>query len=226
MNSLLTIALAFSLQQPCVCPQSIGADAGAPPLAFVPGSASYPGIVACGYLDGRKNNLTRASEFEVFSCKNTDPLLTFDALQTALIQSVGDHLIITEITRAPFGKNWQWIDVPVWRYVVTRSHTPQISKVLVLTPPSLTEALISEALALYQRALTLSTESKDYGDTIDEVAGRLTAAALSGNAKAQAALWHVEKMPFEAGHCSEIWSGYVDLYQTYAKETGKVPLLK
>ena len=109
----------------CLCPSSIGAEAGAPPLATLPPQGNQPGLVACGYREEKKTgDPVLASEFGVFQCGAEHPFLEFDALQRAEIVVGKDKLEITEIASLPFGRNWQEVDVPFKLFMVTPGEKP------------------------------------------------------------------------------------------------------
>jgi hypothetical protein len=193
---MLHILLALA----CSCPKSIGANAGAPPLI------EASGFVACGYLDSRDGDVVRASEFDVFACGSDVPLVELGATQTALLRSRDGGLEIVEVANWPFGDEWKWIDVQIWRYVVKPGQPFAVTKTFILEAPRITRRDVEAA--------------KDR----EELIGRLLAAALSGSASARTAL--IELRPkILPGHDAEVYAEAVETYQLYAKSTKRVPPL-
>jgi hypothetical protein len=215
---ILIWVLSAATQSPCRC---VGAESGSDPLIVLDGVNDGPGLTVCGHLESRGPVSVRASELDVFSCGSDTPILHFGALETVELQRRAGTLVITEIDRWPFGPKWQWIDVPVWRYVVEPGDVPVISKTLVLQPPRLTSRQASEAIAPYERARATKRHTERYEDII----GRVLLAALAGHARARWALEHMSDAVALDGHSAEVWRGAIDLYQLYARTTGKVPLI-
>jgi hypothetical protein len=220
MVTTFSLLLALSGQAPpCVCPANIGGAAGDPPIAFVAASGNQPGLVACGYSERATVGLT--SEFEVFSCGSPKSLLTFGALESAFVEVKGEQLIATQVSRWPFGRNWQWVWVPMWRYMVTRGAPPRVDRMFILQAPSLSPEEVKEALALYSRNRQPAPQPENYEDII----GRVLAAALAGSGEAQWALAHMRNAIVIDGHAGEVWQQAEEFYQSYARETGRVPPL-
>jgi len=217
--ALFTLVALAAQQVTCPCPESIGAEAGSKPLIVV-ASQGTPSLLACGYLESSDTDVVRASEFDVFSCASDKPVLSFSSLQTATLQRDGRSLVITEIERWPFGPEWKWIDVPVWRYVVTPGTTPVVAKASVLRPPVLTPTQISEALGVYDASLSERGSFANY----EEVIGRVLAAALTGDEASRLALQglHRAAPAWLDGAASEFFHQALSTYQTYAHATGKV----
>ncbi len=219
---LLPLLLASAPPGPCPCPESIGATAGAPPLLVVPAAPGRgPGLVACGYAETGPHSGVRASEFEVFSCGHTKALLTFDALQTATLRRRGRALEITELARWPFGSDWQWVDVPLWRYLVTQGSTPAVRKVFLLAPPSLSPERIAAVHRDYAEALGTRGAPRRNEDLV----GRVLAAALAGDPSARTALAEMRDTLALDGAVAEVWQEAFDTYQLYARLTQRVPAI-
>ena len=219
---LLPLLLALTPAGPCPCPESIGATAGAAPLLVVPGAPGRgPSLVACGYAEPSPHAAIRASEFEVFSCGHKEALLTFGALQTATLRRHGRSLEITELARWPFGNDWRWVDVPLWRYVVTPGTPPSVRKVLLLAPPALSPERIAAVLQEYAEALGSGGVSLKTEDLI----GRVFAAALAGDPNARTALAEMRETLALDGASAEVWKQAFGTYQLYARLTQKVPII-
>jgi len=219
---LLPLLLASTPPGPCPCPESIGATAGAAPLLVVPGApARGPGLVACGHAEPGSNSAIRASEFEVFSCGHAEALLTFGALQTATLRRHGLSLEISELARWPFGNDWQWVDVPLWKYVVTPGAPPAVRKEFLLAPPSLSHERIATVLQDYSEALGSSGAPRRN----EALVGRVLAAALAGDPIARTVLAEMRDTLALDGAAAEIWQQAFETYQLYARLTQTVPVI-
>jgi hypothetical protein len=227
----LLIATAISNSQPtgCECPESIGARAGSPPLIITYDLQNRPSLIACGYLDKEKSQKqVIASEFQVFRCGHDKALLTFWALQTCILEAMQSKLVITEISPWPFGANWAWVDVPIWRYVVSTDVDLPIDKKMVLSPPSLSKQQIEETFNKYflLKQTFLSNKKEISGTELEEIIGRMLAVALMGNAEGLRYLAEMSKNLRFDGYISELHGDAINTYNIYAQESGKVPVLK
>jgi hypothetical protein len=208
---------------PCACPRSIGAAAGALPLVVLEPRRGRPGLVACGYLETRKaDNAVLASEFEVFQCGSSKPIFTFGALQHCEIAAKRGRLVVTELTRWPFGPGWEWIDLPFREYVITPGRRPRVSKILVLQRPGLTPQQVGEVLARFERQKKSKT-SLDYAEEEDLV-GRILVAALSGNPAARAAFEHIDDAVILDGALGEEYAEALKVYNAWGKTEGWAPI--
>ena len=221
LTARLVVVLSSGGGSACDCPESIGADAGSPPLIVASGPAGLPGLVACGYLESRDGTRVRASEFEVFPCGSHKSILTFGASETGVLRTSGRQLLITELTRWPFGPNWKWVDVPLWEYALTPGQPPHVSKFLALQAPHFSNVQVREVLRQYKTARTTHKSPDDF----EELTGRLLGAALSGNDEARAALAGLRVALNLDGADAETWQEAVNIYELYARTTGKIPLL-
>jgi hypothetical protein len=219
--SLLLFAVVEAQAVPCLCPDGIGARAGMPPLVSLPASGDQPGLIVCGDTYPKDAKVLRVSEFEVVSCGSREPLLLFSALQSCLVTAKGEILVITELTRGPFGPNWEWVDVPLWQYTVRGGAAPSAHRTLVLQAPALSPESIREALELFTNGRGASSEPENS----EEIIGRVLAAALAGSDNARVALAHIPEVVAMDGHAAEVWFEAKEIYQAYACESGRVPLL-
>jgi hypothetical protein len=179
------------------------------------GQNGHPGLVATGYLEFRKSkDKAVASEIEVFREGRKTPLLRFDALQTCIVERRGNLLLITELTRWPFGRDWTWKDVPFQEYSVFLDPSEKLVKRMVLKPPRMTKAQCREAVALYEQ-FTQPTTAVGRAIDVEDVVGRLLVAALGGCGEAEITLLMLP------GHCrldgafGEIYEEAVECYRTY-----------
>lgn len=204
------LVLAVAANGPCDCPNSIGAQAGAEPLAVVSARSTFPGLVACGHLDRREGNDTIASEFDVFVCATMTPILTFGAEETARIHAEASSLHVTGIESWPFGPGWTWVWVPVWSYTVAATKNgPLVTKTLVIKAPELTAPQVTEALDQLADARAIPTER--YYDVI----GRLLAAALTGSERARRAFETLPDVLRLDGHAAETYERALKTYRAY-----------
>jgi len=170
-------------------------------------------ILACGFLESRDGAAVRASELQVFACGSNEPLLNFDATQSVHLVRRGEALVVSEVQRWPFGPHWNWVDVPIWEFVVRQGSPPSVSKTLVLRPPELTPARVSAVLALYEKAIVTSPPEPATEDLI----GRLLACALAGSGPAVRALLDLSNALPVDGHAGEVWAEAVAVYRLHTE---------
>lgn len=218
---MITVLLPLLLASaaPCSCPAGVGGTDGVSRILVVPAtSPRAPGLVVCGYAESNSQGLLRASEFEVFSCGTTHALLTFDALQAATLRTAAGALEITEVAKWPFGRAWQWIDVPLWRHLITPGTPPTMRRELLLSPPALSQEQIASVLRSYADAAAGHSDSLG----TEELIGRVFSAALAGDVTAQAALAEMRDTLRLDGAYAEAWHRAIETYQLYARITRKV----
>lgn len=225
----LTLLIAFisvkSSATECICPDSIGAEAGSKPLAILKSQNELNSIIVCGYLDKQiEPNSVMASEFQVFRCDTKESLLTFDALQNCSIKVNGTELVITELKTCPFGQSWQWIDVPYKKTVIKiiPQNKYEIKESMILTPPQLSNETIKKGL----NYLESFRNKKDIGpETQGKLIGIALAIALNGNKQGQKYLGEMgewEDIRVSASG-SEVYYDAIDVYNSYSDATEKVP---
>ncbi len=219
---VLAVSLAAVGGQPlCVCPDIGVAAVGTTPSLVVPGKDGSPGLMACGYRDPhdpRKELVV--SGLAVYSCGSREPVLSFGDAQYTSVRALEGNLLVTELTRWPFGRDWEWVDLPMWEHRVTNTAPPRVFKSFVLVPPKLKAAQIRQALDLFEKAKT-SRKLDNY----EEVIGRILVAALAGSAEARSALSHMwDYFDLDAAS-AELCGDAIELFQVYAEATGKVQRL-
>ena len=224
---IISMILANGHALGCECPQSIGAPSGSSPLVVTGELDNLENLVACGYLMVRQGrDKVTASEFQVFRCGATNPLLTFSALQTCRIESFASKIKITEISRWPFGLNWSWVDVPIWEYTIYSDINRSLDKRMVLSPPTLSKQQIEGTLkdyALLKQSLPSNEGNSALAKKVENMIGRMLALALTGNAEGQR---HLEIMGFELsldGYLRELHSEAVNILSIYYREINNLP---
>lgn len=184
-----------------------------------------PVLVACGELSERlAPDRALAEEVAVYACGTPQPVLSLSPLEAAEVREVPGGLEVFELASWPFGQGGTWIDVPVWKNGVSilPDLGPRVERTLAFEPPRLSPEEIRAAIAGYASWL----RNPDAVEDPEAMAGRVLAAALSGNAEARNALasWNSETRVDD--DLAEIWTDASQLYQTYAAATGKVPGLE
>jgi len=136
---------------------------------------------------------------------------------------------ITETSRWPFGLNWSWVDVPIWEYMVYADVGRPIEKRMVLSPPILSKRQVEDTLKNYtllKQSLASKTNRLALATELENIIGRILAVALMGNKEGQRDLESMRSELSLDGHMGEIHSEAVSIYNSYAQETGKLPVLK
>jgi hypothetical protein len=139
------------------------------------------GFVACGYEDGRRGKIVRASEFEVFRCSDERRLLEFGAVVTADLESRGDDLRVVRVENWPFGRKWKWVYVSLAELLLSSTGDsagwqPRLGR------PFITSGEVRAFLHEYRTAV----RKQGHGYTPDEeVVARLFVAMASGDREAR-----------------------------------------
>jgi hypothetical protein len=178
-------------------------------------------MIACGHflgLDSESRDLVY--KLQVFRCGTESPVLTFDKTVRLESDSAWDELKISELTRWNFGADWDWIRVPLWEYSVWIDADRPIEKRLVLSPPDLTEEQVEDVLREYRT--TVSSSTPLYSGGLEILMGKTLAVALTGNEEGRLHLRNmIQELPL-TGEVAERYAEAVEVYQSYATETGKV----
>ncbi|HEV7667754.1 MAG TPA: hypothetical protein VGS22_04460 [Thermoanaerobaculia bacterium] len=188
-------------------------------------AVGLPVLVACGDLSERlAPDRARAEEVAVYACGTAEPVLSLSPLDAAEVHEVPGGVEVLELAPWPFGKGGESIDVPIWKNTVALFPDlgPRVERTFAFVPPQLSAQEIHAAVEDYARWL----RKPDAFEEPEAMVGRLLAAALSGNAEARHALssWNAETRVDD--DLAEIWTDASQLYQEYAKATGKVPVLE
>lgn len=166
-------------------------------------------LVVCGFEERRENTVLVASEFEIFRCDSDHPMLELGAERTAKIEYRDGALHVVEIDHWPFGKKWEWIDVPTFAWRI-EPHAERAEVVrLPLTKPQVRAEEIRSMLISYRRAL-------EQHEVIDEeVVARLFTAAVAGDAEAERSFLQMTGLD---GHAAEVYGAAIALYRTHVKK--------
>ena len=115
----------------CHCPPTaLSRD----PIAVPHSPTSGAGFVACGFTEDRRGEIVVASELEIFACgAKGQALLQLDATQTALLRATSAVLEITEVSRWPFGRDWEWVEVPIFKWRLAYGAETIPAREIVLT---------------------------------------------------------------------------------------------
>jgi hypothetical protein len=166
------------------------ADCGCPPTAdstrlLITVGTSANGLVACGYEDERRARSVVASEFQIFRCAGTEPLMEFGALRKAILRNRGSVLQVTEVEEWPFGKQWKWVLVPVYEWHLSVDDPqPKVFRTLTATPQA-TRAEIDALVREYRHWLSQPRATRSYY-SLETYVARLFTAAIAGDRDANA----------------------------------------
>lgn len=157
-----------------------GCEQSCPEPLLTAATAKGDRLLLCGYLDDRLGTTVRVSEFSIFRCADSRVILNFDGTQTAEIRIAPTGLEVVEVSKWPFGENWEWVYVPVREALIDGSDSiswrPRFGK------PRLSLPAIGQFVHDY--AARVGREGKAYGPD-DEVVGKLFAAAATGDSTAK-----------------------------------------
>ncbi len=209
-SSILTVGIIFAQNciADCPCPKKWGATAGKPSTLIVFDNNNVPALVVC------RN--------DVYKCGEHRPILSYGSTDSCSVVSVPGKLSIIEYSRWPFGKDWKWFEVPIWELTILVDSTIAKTKRMALIPPTLSSNQIDEAIRQYNECKKFGSVGEDYENLI----GKILAVALSNNKYIIEELPGMRKELHLDGHSSEMYSEALEIYQAYAKETGKVPILE
>lgn len=214
-----------ALETVCPCPARVVGGAPDAPLALTKDAMGLPVLFACGDLSERlAPDRAVAEEVAVYACGTPQPVLSLSPLEAAEVREVPGGLEVFEMASWPFGPGGEWIDVPVWKNAVTvlPDLGPRVERTLAFVPPRLSADEVRAAIAGYASWL----RKPDAVEDPEAMAGRVLAAALSGNTEARHALASWDSDTRVDDDLSEIWTDASQLYQEYAAATGKVPGLE
>jgi hypothetical protein len=187
---------------PCTCP---GSSQSREQVLVARSPDSDHGLIVCGYTEERDSEVVLASEFEVFSCeRDKKPILALGATETARLRVTTLGLEVTEVSNWPVGEGWRWEPVPLYRWVLPFESSAPPLREIVLQPPVVTRAQLSELAVWYDRLLRASQDER--AEQSEEAVARLFVAALAGDAAFQRLF---RAMPGEFGldgHAAEIYS--------------------
>ena len=171
----LALLLAFAAA-PCDCPP-IAVSRDQVLVAAEERASRGEGFVVCGYSEERRAEVVVASEFEIFRCGGDKPILTFGAIDTALLRQIPSGLDVTEVANWPFGADWSWIEVPIYRWQLAYGATAAPERSVVLTPPAISKERLDALYQWYGDLVRQPAETR--AEQTEEAVGRVFAAALA-----------------------------------------------
>lgn len=198
---LLCLAIAaLSIAPPTLadCPCPLTASSRTPILATTD-------LVVCGHQDEIRGDAIVADELEIFSCESTQPLLAFDALQTAILRTRGNSLDVVEVAQWPFGKDWQWIEVPLYEWQLHAADVQPQRQILPLPPPAITADQIRTFLTGYKHWIAEDPKTRSY-DSAEENVARLFVSAIAGDPEAIALFLNMPEAAGLDGAAAEVYS--------------------
>lgn len=208
----LALALMF-VAGPCDCPQV--ATSQDLVLATEAPSSHGGGFVVCGYTEERRAEVVVASEFEIFSCGGDKSILTFGATKNALLRATPTGLEVTEVSNWPFGNDWKWIEVSIYRWQLPYGKTAAPERTVVLTPPKIPTEQLDALFRWYGDLVSQSAEARRAAQSEDAV-GRLFAAALTDDDRFRPIFKEVPEVLSLDGHSAEVYSEAEATLASYA----------
>jgi hypothetical protein len=217
---VLLMSVAVAANATCRCPEAASSShllVRVPPA--VPGQS---GLVACGCEDERHAETVVASEFQIFRCGSSRPLLEFGALQTAHLRPVGAALEIVEVERWPFGAGWKWIDVPVYQLQLTaKGFEPNHRRTLRLRP-AVRPPEVSKFLQEYTQWLSTPSGVRSYASA-EELVARLFTATVAGDQGAEKLFLRMRDDAGLDGGAAEVYSMAVQTYVAWKQTRIRSP---
>jgi hypothetical protein len=183
---------------------------------------AHAGLVACGYEDERRPDSVVASEFQIFRCGHPEPLLEFDALQTAALRNTGAALQVTELERWPFGKEWQWVQVPVYEWLLS-PHDPRPEFPRIFPPaPAVTRREIEAFIREYKQWISIPGNERSY-DLAEQFVARLFTSAVAGEDEADALFLTMRDDVELDGAAAEIYGQARATYDVWREARRRLP---
>lgn len=200
------LMLSASVAGQCRCPDG----AWSRNVLITVHNGSDAGLVACGSEDERHPDRIIASEFQVFECAATKPLLEFGALQTAILRARGPVLQITELERWPFGKAWEWVQVPIYEWHLSSGQGQVPLRRTLPARPAVSEAEVRAFIREYTQ--WLSVDANQRSNRAEEYVGRLFTSAVAGDPRAEALFLTMTEDAGLDGAAAETYSEASDTY--------------
>ena len=172
------------------------------------------GLVACGHEDQRDGDALVASEFQIFRCGGSTPLLEFDALQTARLRPIASSLQVVEVERWPFGVGWRWIDVPVYEWLITADDPKPGARRTLRIGPSVRPAEISAFLTVYRHWISTPVSHRS-DESTEEFVARLFTATVAGDPAAEKLFVRMRDDAGLDGAAAEVYSMATQTYTAW-----------
>jgi hypothetical protein len=137
----------------------------------------------CGYLLNRiSENKIKISEFSITDCQKDEMIVFYSAVQTCYIEIIDEKLKITEVTQLPFGKNWNWIELPLKERNLFLGTDNEL--VLGAEKSVLNYSLSNEKIEQYLEMVESKRKNNESFE-IETTIGAILKCALNGNQKAK-----------------------------------------
>ena len=182
------------------------------------------GIAVCGVVDPENKTPNGSYGLEVTSCMSGEDSLYFSEQVFCTFKKEKDHILVTEFTRLPFGKNSSWIDLPCNRFSFRFiKNKLEMKKYFVLIPPNYSESQIRQIVRKYER-LKSSLNGPDERDRrwrdenehpIQDILGQMLACAMMGDKQAREIMPKMGKDLKVDGETGEIFSDVTEIYRSY-----------
>lgn len=199
----------------CGCPAAAGDET---PLVSVAVAAAE--LVVCGKPVGQDADRLMVAELEVRRCGAGAPVFQCAALQTCRVERRVGALVVTELEELPFGKDWEWIEVPSVEHVITLAAdgSPSDKARSVLSPPRVSTA---DTERIYAGVRTWEGLDED---AQEDLLYQTLVLALGNDAKARQNLTMLRGLTW-VGNLEDAYDEVVEIYEGYAERTGRVPSL-
>lgn len=199
----------------CGCPEAAGDES--PLLVALAGKSE---LIACGRKVGQETDRLLVAELEIRRCGHAEPMFQCAALQTCRLEQRAGALVVTELEELPFGRDWEWIEVPSVEHVITLAadgaNVDQTRS--VLSPPRVSPADTERIHAGVRGWEGLGEERQE------DLLYQTLALALGGDEKARQNLTMLRGLTW-VGNLEDAYDEVVEIYEDYARRTGRVPSL-
>ncbi|MDX2000252.1 MAG: hypothetical protein SF066_21240 [Thermoanaerobaculia bacterium] len=216
--SLLLLSLPLlspPLGAACGCPAAAGDET--PVFAVGLGATE---LVACGRRVAQDADRWLVAELEVRQCGTAGAVFQCAALQTCRVEQRVGALVVTELEELPFGKDWEWVDVPSVEHVFSLGADGQVTQKSrsVFTPPRIPAADVTRIHAGISAWDGLEVEAQE------DLLYQTLALALGGDVKARQNLVMLRGLTW-VGNLEDAYDEVVEIYEGYAERTGRLPRL-
>lgn len=218
---LLLFAVTLSAAGPspaavCGCPAASGDET---PLATL--EVATTTLVACGERLGEDADRLLVAQLEVRRCGSSEPVFECAALQTCRLERRVGALVVTELEELPFGKAWEWVDVPSVEHLITVAADGTLAEKSrsILAPPRVAPADVARIHAGVSAWDGLDAEAQE------DLLYQTLALALGGDVKARQNLLMLRGLTW-VGNLEDAYDEVLEIYEGYAARTGRLPSLQ
>ena len=196
--------LLFGQENKCKCFNGIGSSENDKPSLTIE-FRNGVNLSVCGYeLEKKSETEIIISEFNVFNSKTGKSLVEYGAVQTCIVKSDANKLIITELKHLPTGENWKWKLIPIRKQIIKETG----KEVVALSPQKAFVKIKIDQTKIDQFLSELEDlKGKGFNKDFDNIIGKLEVLALNNNSNAEKILLNFEKyFDFELdGAYAEQW---------------------